>query len=135
MEVLSALYFGPTSELYKRLVVTEQKVDELDATAIHVLALSDGEPVRTGRLILQDGGTARIGRMAVRQVRRGTGIGGSILEALMAEWSHETFSADERDRARSTLRAMVTRLGETAEEGLRDPRDVVGPFVVWSSAV
>jgi zinc protease len=30
---LSALYFGPTSELYKQLVVTEQKVDELRASA------------------------------------------------------------------------------------------------------
>jgi cysteinyl-tRNA synthetase len=51
------------------------------------------------------------------------------LEALMTEWAHETFSADERDRARSALRAMVTRLGETAESGLRDPREVLTPFV------
>ena len=33
MDILGALYFGPTSDLYKRLVVTEQKVDELDAGA------------------------------------------------------------------------------------------------------
>jgi len=31
VEILSALYFGPTSELYKKLVVNEQKVDLLDA--------------------------------------------------------------------------------------------------------
>jgi hypothetical protein len=30
MELLAALYFGQTSDLYKQLVVTEQKVDELD---------------------------------------------------------------------------------------------------------
>ena len=30
MDILGALYFGPTSDLYKRLVVSEQKVDELD---------------------------------------------------------------------------------------------------------
>lgn len=29
MEMVSSLYFGPTSELYKRLVVEEQKVDQL----------------------------------------------------------------------------------------------------------
>ncbi|OFW25282.1 MAG: peptidase M16 [Acidobacteria bacterium RIFCSPLOWO2_12_FULL_66_21] len=29
MDILAALYFGPTSDLYKRLVVTEQKVDDL----------------------------------------------------------------------------------------------------------
>ncbi len=37
MEMLGSLYFGPTSELYKRLVVSEQKVDVLDAdTPSHV---------------------------------------------------------------------------------------------------
>ena len=30
MEMIAALYFGQTSDLYKRLVVTEQKVDMLD---------------------------------------------------------------------------------------------------------
>ncbi len=30
VEILSALYFGPTSELYKKLVVNEQKVDLLE---------------------------------------------------------------------------------------------------------
>ena len=30
MDILGALYFGPTSDLYKRLVVSEQKVDELE---------------------------------------------------------------------------------------------------------
>jgi zinc protease len=30
MNLLGALFFGPTSELHKRLVVSEQKVDELD---------------------------------------------------------------------------------------------------------
>lgn len=33
MDTLSALYFGPTSELYKQLVVSQQKVDELDVSA------------------------------------------------------------------------------------------------------
>ena len=30
LDILAALYFGPTSDLYKRLVVTEQKVDAMD---------------------------------------------------------------------------------------------------------
>ncbi len=33
MDVLAALFFGPTSELYKKLVVAEQKVDSLDVDA------------------------------------------------------------------------------------------------------
>ncbi len=31
--------------------------------------------------------------------------------------------------ARSTFRALIVRLGEAATDGLRDPRDVVGPYV------
>jgi hypothetical protein len=51
------------------------------------------------------------------------------LEDLVTEWSTETFSGDEMDRARRTLRGLVARLGEAATGGLRDPRDVVGPYV------
>ena len=51
------------------------------------------------------------------------------LDALMAEWANETFSADEAERARATLRSMVTRLGEAADAGLRDPRAAVAPYV------
>jgi cyanophycinase-like exopeptidase len=51
------------------------------------------------------------------------------VETTMAEWSSETFSGDERDRARSLLRRMVTRLGEVAAEGNADPRESIAPFV------
>jgi cysteinyl-tRNA synthetase len=47
----------------------------------------------------------------------------------MAEWSSETFSGDERERGRSQLRRMVTRLGEVAATGTADPRERVAPFV------
>lgn len=64
-------------------VPPEEEMDELDDAAVHVLALLDGQPVGTGRLILEDGGTARIGRMAVLQPFRGRGLGGAILRRLM----------------------------------------------------
>jgi len=51
------------------------------------------------------------------------------LEDLMVEWSHDSFGTDEPERARAALRAMVTRLGEAAESGLRDPKELVEPFV------
>src|SRR5262249_3218077 len=31
MDMIASIYFGQTSDLYKKLVVTEQKVDQLDA--------------------------------------------------------------------------------------------------------
>jgi cysteinyl-tRNA synthetase len=51
------------------------------------------------------------------------------LDDLMAEWANETFSADEEAQARAAVRSMVTRLGEAADTGLRDPKELVGPYV------
>jgi len=51
------------------------------------------------------------------------------LEAELHRWANETFSSDEMDRARATLRSMVVRLGQLGRTGARDPRDVVAPFV------
>ncbi len=47
------------------------------------------------------------------------------LDQLLVEWSRETFSGDELDRARAAFRGMVVRLGET----VTDPRPAVAPFV------
>ena len=51
------------------------------------------------------------------------------LDDLIAEWANETFSADEEAQARAALRSMVTRLGEAADNGLRDPKELVAPYV------
>jgi cyanophycinase-like exopeptidase len=51
------------------------------------------------------------------------------LDTAMAAWSGETFSGDERDRARALLRRMVTRLGEIAASGAADPRELLAPLV------
>lgn len=64
-------------------VPEEEEMDELDGVAVHVLALSDGEPVGTGRLLVEEGRSARIGRMAVLQPYRRRGVGSAILLCLM----------------------------------------------------
>lgn len=51
------------------------------------------------------------------------------LEATLHSWSADTFQSDEVDTARAALRRMVVRLGELAGPGLRDPRDVIAPWV------
>jgi len=51
------------------------------------------------------------------------------LDTTMAEWEGETFSGDERERARTLLRRLVTRLGEAAAEGTVDPRERIAPLV------
>jgi cyanophycinase-like exopeptidase len=51
------------------------------------------------------------------------------LDELLVEWSRDTLQSDEIDRGRAELRSMVVRLGRAADEGLRDPREAVGPLV------
>jgi len=51
------------------------------------------------------------------------------LDDLLCDWSNDTTQSDLMDRGRAGLRAMIVRLGEAAEVGLRDPREAVGPLV------
>ena len=51
------------------------------------------------------------------------------LDDAIAGWSGDTLQSDATDHARAVLRSMITRLAAAASGGLRDPRDVLGPFV------
>ena len=63
-------------------VPAELEMDDMDAVCLHAVAYdAAGIPVGTGRL-LPDG---HIGRMAVRKSGRGTGVGGALLQGLMAQ--------------------------------------------------
>jgi predicted GNAT family N-acyltransferase len=62
-------------------VPAELEMDDMDAVCAHAIAYdAAGMPLATGRL-LPDG---HIGRLAVRSRCRGQGIGGAVLQALMA---------------------------------------------------
>lgn len=63
-------------------VPPEIEVDDLDATAGHVVAVLDGRVVGTGRLLERAGGTASVGRMAVAADVRGQGVGAAVLRRL-----------------------------------------------------
>ena len=73
--------------------VQEQRIpadmewDDADATAVHALAVNRlGQPIATGRLLgpaTAQPGVAKIGRMAVNRVLRGSHLGRDILQALM----------------------------------------------------
>ena len=68
----------------EQAVPPEIELDEYDAVATHAVALQDGRAVGTGRVIV-DGGSARIGRMAVDQPHRRGGVGGRVLRFLEDE--------------------------------------------------
>ena len=51
------------------------------------------------------------------------------LEQAMQDWSIDTLQSDVLVRARATLRSMISQLGDAAVGGVKDPREVLAPFV------
>ena len=77
------------------------ELDDQDGKAVHAVAFdTKGRPIATGRL-LADG---RIGRMAVLAAHRGTGLGMTILQSLLA-------MAESRGLARTYLHAQIDAQG------------------------
>jgi predicted GNAT family N-acyltransferase len=114
----------------RRVFIEEQRVpegleiDEHDrdpagvTTALHVLVRLDGEPVATGRLLLDDSqGGLHVGRVAVLAEHRRTGLGRAVMLAL-----HDL--ARERAATSITLAAQLhaiafyQRLGYVARGGV-----------------
>jgi YbgC/YbaW family acyl-CoA thioester hydrolase len=80
----------PARALREQVFVLEQKIpaalewDAADADAIHAVAFNRfGLPLATGRLVLQQGAPARIGRMATSRLVRSSGVGRQVLDALI----------------------------------------------------
>lgn len=105
---------GPDATAIRfEVFVDEQKVpaeielDDMDAVCLHAVAYdAAGAAIGTGRL-LPDG---HIGRMAVRQPGRGTGVGGAILTLLMEK-------ARERGDAAVVLNAQTVAAPFYARHG------------------
>ena len=108
------------SRIRFKVFVEEQRVprdmemDEMDARCVHALAYSaDGRVMGTGRL-LPDG---HIGRMAVLSEWRGKGIGGEMLERLVA-------AARERGDAEVALSAQTHALEFYRRHGFNEEGEV-----------
>jgi YbgC/YbaW family acyl-CoA thioester hydrolase len=94
--------------LRTEVFVDEQKIpaelewDAADALAVHAVAFNRfGVALATGRLLEHLPGSSRIGRMAVQATMRGSGIGRSVLEALLQ-------AARERGDSEVLLHAQVS---------------------------
>ena len=93
------------SNIRYQVFVDEQKVpieleiDADDPLAAHVLCLVDGNPIGTGRILL-DG---HIGRLAVLQAHRKQGYGNKILD-------HLELIAQENELTEVFLNAQVTAI-------------------------
>jgi cyanophycinase-like exopeptidase len=51
------------------------------------------------------------------------------LDAAITAWAADTTQSDEGDRARSTLRGLIVRLGGVATQGLADPAERFAPLI------
>ncbi|WP_106745724.1 GNAT family N-acetyltransferase [Yoonia maritima] len=80
--------YAPCIALRRAVFMDEQgiseseELDDLDDSAIHMLATVDGRPVGTARLLIV-GDTGKIGRICVLKDQRGTGLGAKLVLASM----------------------------------------------------
>lgn len=91
----------------------EMEWDEADPdpACIHAVAYNRfGQPMATGRLLEHVPGVAKIGRMAVVQTMRGSGVGHAVLEALMK-------AARERGYREAVLHAQMSASAFYARAG------------------
>ncbi|MFI0461212.1 MAG: hypothetical protein ACH36C_04085 [Ilumatobacteraceae bacterium] len=51
------------------------------------------------------------------------------LEQAIQDWSIDTLQSDVLVRSRGALRSMISQLGDAAIGGVRDPQEVVAPFI------
>jgi predicted GNAT family N-acyltransferase len=87
-------------------VPEEIELDDHDATADHVVAVDEsGRVVATGRLVLLDGATGKVGRMAVAKPIRGRGAGTAVLAEL------ERIAREERRVDSIVLHAQLSAKG------------------------
>jgi len=86
----------------------------------------------TGRPSLErETATARAAFDVALEAKDVEGCVGALLELEQAvhDWSADTLQGEATSSARRALRSMVVRLGQLAQVGARDPREVVGPYV------
>jgi predicted GNAT family N-acyltransferase len=91
-EMDAALFIRRRVFIEEQSVSEEEEIDAYDAdlgsdsSAVHVLGRLDGEPVATGRLLVDypAGSNAHAGRVAVLATYRGRGFGRQVMLALQA---------------------------------------------------
>lgn len=102
-EVEAALALRRAVFVDEQGVPVDEEVDEHDRTAMHVLALRDGELAGTMRLV-DEGDALRLGRLAVAGPARGRGVAAALLDEADRV-------ARERGVRRIVLSAQTRALG------------------------
>ncbi|EBA13596.1 GNAT family N-acetyltransferase [Roseobacter sp. CCS2] len=78
--------YAPCIALRRQVFINEQgiseadEIDDLDPVGVHLLAVINGQPVGTARILI-DGAIGKIGRICVVREQRGTGLGAALVNA------------------------------------------------------
>lgn len=97
--------------VHEQKIPLEMEWDEADQTALHAVAYNTlGQAIGTARLIEHTLETAKVGRMAVKRVLRGSSIGRDLLQVLMN-------SARQRGNREVMLHAQRNAQGFYARAG------------------
>ncbi|HRK42265.1 MAG TPA: GNAT family N-acetyltransferase [Gemmobacter sp.] len=94
-------------------IAEAEEIDDLDGEAVHLLALQDGQPVGTARL-LSKGTTGKIGRVCVLPQARGTGLGAALIRAGIAHFSADPAYDSVYLSAQEPALGFYEKLGFTA---------------------
>ena len=89
------------------------EVDDLDSTAIHLLARLNGKPVGTARLIVM-GDAGKIGRVCLLPSARGAGHGAALIRAAVAHFRTMPGVGYAKLGAQTHALGFYTALGFTA---------------------
>jgi predicted GNAT family N-acyltransferase len=108
-----------TCHALRRTVFTEEQgvsaadeQDGLDDQCIHLLALQDGVPVGTARL-MPIGDIGKVGRVCVLQQARGTGLGFALMRAAVDQFRTMPGIKHVKLGAQTHALAFYERLGFT----------------------
>ncbi len=119
------IHIAPTCDIttcraLRRAVFIEEQgvseadeIDDLDDTALHLLATVDGRPTGTARLLIH-GHVGKIGRVCVLPAARGTGLGAAIMRAAVDELRRSPGLTTAKLGAQTHAIGFYERLGFTA---------------------
>lgn len=115
-----------TCRMLRRKVFIEEQgvseadeIDDKDDDAIHLLAVVDGVPMGSARLLLM-GQTGKIGRVCVLPAARGTGLGAALMRAAVQELRRQPGITQAKLGAQTHALGFYERLGFTAQGPIYD---------------
>lgn len=96
--------------VHEQNVPPEEERDAYDPAALHFLAYDGEIPLGTARVLLKDGGVAKITRVAVKKSARGRGVGAALMRHIEHAVPAAAFHLDGQTQALAFYEALGYQL-------------------------